>query len=219
MRADNAADLITSISDELLSEPVWHESTVVRGRTFQLIGLQNQVLLALRQEDIDPRSKQTVDELGAQTASRIQEVLRATAEQNYLPNLLKAIEIITAPWGLNIGARHLTISTSGLVPQIRKLAEHPQQIRLAISFHGARDEVREQIMPVNRKWPVEELMDALRYWNERKKQKRRGNERPQRWITLDGFHISTTEITVGQYERYLAAQPDAAQIAATSRAM
>ena len=88
-----------------------------------------------------------------------------------LPNLLKAIEIITAPWGLNIGARHLTISTSGLVPQIKKLAEHPQQIRLAISFHGARNEVREQIMPVNRKWPVEELMDALRYWNERKKQK------------------------------------------------
>lgn len=88
-----------------------------------------------------------------------------------LPNLLKAIEIITAPWGLHIGARHLTISTSGLVPQIKKLADHPQQIRLAISFHGASDEVRDRIMPVNTKWPVDELIDALRYWNSRKKQK------------------------------------------------
>jgi 23S rRNA (adenine2503-C2)-methyltransferase len=88
-----------------------------------------------------------------------------------LPHLLKAIEIITSHWGLNIGARHLTISTSGLVPQIKKLADHPQQIRLAISFHGASNDVRDRIMPVNRKWPVEDLMDALRYWNQRKKQK------------------------------------------------
>ena len=88
-----------------------------------------------------------------------------------LPNLLKAIEAITGAWGLHIGARHLTISTSGLAPQIRKLADHPQQIRLAISLHGATDEVREQIMPVNRKWPLDVLFEALRYWNERKKQK------------------------------------------------
>lgn len=88
-----------------------------------------------------------------------------------LPNLLKAIEIITAPWGLGIGARHLTISTSGLAPQIRKLADHPQQIRLAISFHGASDAVRDRIMPVNQKWPIEELLEALDYWNEHKKQK------------------------------------------------
>ncbi len=88
-----------------------------------------------------------------------------------LPNLLKAIEIITAHWGLNIGARHLTISTSGLVPQIKKLADHHQQIRLAISFHGASNEVRDRIMPVNQKWPVEDLMEALHYWNARKRQK------------------------------------------------
>jgi 23S rRNA (adenine2503-C2)-methyltransferase len=87
-----------------------------------------------------------------------------------LPNLLKAIEIITSPWGLHIGARHLTISTSGLVPQIRQLVGHPQQIRLAISLHGATDEVRDRIMPVNKKWGVDELFDALRFWNSRKKQ-------------------------------------------------
>ncbi|MBL49526.1 MAG: 23S rRNA (adenine(2503)-C(2))-methyltransferase RlmN [Roseibacillus sp.] len=88
-----------------------------------------------------------------------------------LPNLLKAFELITSPWGLGIGARHLTVSTSGLVPQIRRLADHPQQIRLAISLHGASDEVRDRIMPVNRKWPISELFDALHYWKVRKKQK------------------------------------------------
>ena len=86
-------------------------------------------------------------------------------------NLLKALELITQPWGIGIGARHLTISTSGLVPQIKKLADHPQQIRLAISLHGATDEVRNKIMPVNKKWGVDELFDALEYWNERKKQR------------------------------------------------
>jgi 23S rRNA (adenine2503-C2)-methyltransferase len=87
-----------------------------------------------------------------------------------LDNLLAAIALITGEKTLQLGARHLTISTSGLVPQIKKLAEHPQQIRLAISLHGATDEVREQIMPVNKKWPVAELFEALDDWNARKKQ-------------------------------------------------
>jgi 23S rRNA (adenine2503-C2)-methyltransferase len=81
-----------------------------------------------------------------------------------LDHLLAAVSIITSPWGLHLGARHLTISTSGLVPQIRK------QIRLAISLHGATDDVRGQIMPVNKKWGTAELFDALDYWNSRKKQ-------------------------------------------------
>lgn len=87
-----------------------------------------------------------------------------------LDNLLAAIGIITGEKGLHLGARHLTISTSGLVPQIRRLAEHPQQIRLAISLHGATDDVRQQIMPVNKKWGTEELFEALDYWNSKKKQ-------------------------------------------------
>lgn len=85
-------------------------------------------------------------------------------------NLLHAIELITSEWGLNLGARHLTISTSGLVPQIRELAQHPRQIRLAISLHGATDEVRDQIMPVNKKYPTAALFDALHDWNANKKQ-------------------------------------------------
>ncbi len=86
-------------------------------------------------------------------------------------NLMAAIALITGPETLHLGARHLTISTSGLAPQIRKLADHPQQIRLAISFHGATDEVRSQIMPVNKKYPVATLMEALAHWNTVKKQK------------------------------------------------
>ena len=74
-----------------------------------------------------------------------------------LTNLLRAIRIINAPWGLGIGARHITISTSGLAPQIRKLAAEPTQFRLAISLHGATDEVRSQIMPVNGKYNLAAL--------------------------------------------------------------
>jgi 23S rRNA (adenine2503-C2)-methyltransferase len=85
--------------------------------------------------------------------------------------LTKAITILNAPWGLNIGARHMTVSTSGLAPQIEKLAELPIQIRLAISLHGASDEVREQIMPVNKKYPIARLFEALEVWREKKKQK------------------------------------------------
>ena len=85
--------------------------------------------------------------------------------------LTKAITILNAPWGLNIGARHMTVSTSGLAPQIEKLAEVPIQIRLAISLHGASDEVRDQIMPVNKKYPISRLFAALEVWREKKKQK------------------------------------------------
>lgn len=85
-------------------------------------------------------------------------------------NVTKAIEILNADWGIGIGARHMTVSTSGLAPQIRKLADFPLQIRLAISLHGASDEVRDRIMPVNRKHNLEELFAALAYWRERRKQ-------------------------------------------------
>jgi len=86
-------------------------------------------------------------------------------------NLVQALEILNAPWGVGIGARRITISTSGLAPQIRELAEQTLQVRLAISLHGARDEVRQQIMPVNRKYPLEMLLEACEYYTERKKQR------------------------------------------------
>jgi 23S rRNA (adenine2503-C2)-methyltransferase len=83
-------------------------------------------------------------------------------------NLLKALKILNAPWGGGIGARKITVSTSGLAPQIRKLADEPFQFRLAISLHGATDEVRSKIMPVNRKYPVNELAAACEYYQSKK---------------------------------------------------
>jgi 23S rRNA (adenine2503-C2)-methyltransferase len=86
-------------------------------------------------------------------------------------NVLRAIRIINAPWGLAIGARRITVSTSGLAPQIRRRAEEPLQIRLAVSLHGATDKVRNKIMPVNRKYDLASLLSACGYCAERKKQR------------------------------------------------
>ncbi len=83
-------------------------------------------------------------------------------------NLLKALRLLNAPWGGGIGARKITISTSGLAPQIRRLADEPEQFRLAVSLHGATDEVRSRIMPVNRKFPLRELSAALEDYQSRK---------------------------------------------------
>ncbi len=79
-------------------------------------------------------------------------------------NLLRALTILNADWGLGFGARRVTISTSGLVPQIRRLAEEKLGFRLAISLHGATDEVRGQIMPVNKRWPLAELLPAAKFF-------------------------------------------------------
>ncbi len=86
-------------------------------------------------------------------------------------SVMRAISIINAPWGVGIGARHITLSTSGLAPKIKELADQPLQVRLAVSLHGATDEVREQIMPVNRKYNIATLLEACDYWTRRKKQK------------------------------------------------
>ncbi len=108
-----------------------------------------------------------------------------------LDSLLDSIQLITGEKTLHLGARHLTISTSGLVPQIRKLAEHPQQIRLAISLHGATDDVRQQIMPINKKWPVAELFDALDFWNSKKNQKL-----TLEYILIQGVNDSMEQATI-----------------------
>jgi 23S rRNA (adenine2503-C2)-methyltransferase len=95
-------------------------------------------------------------------------------------NLMRALRILNAPWGRGIGARKITVSTSGLAPQIRKLADEPLQFRLAISLHGATDEVRNQIMPVNKKYPLSELVAACEYYQKRK----------ERMITLEYILIA-----------------------------
>lgn len=89
-----------------------------------------------------------------------------------LKQVSQAIKIMNAPWGVEIGGRRITVSTSGLAPQIEKLADDSEaQIRLAVSLHGASDEVRQMIMPVNEKYNLKRLFEALHYWRERRKQR------------------------------------------------
>ncbi len=64
------------------------------------------------------------------------------------------------PEGLNIGARHMTVSTVGLVPGILRLADEPLQVNLAISLHAPNDQMRERTMPVTRKYPISSVLDA-----------------------------------------------------------
>lgn len=85
--------------------------------------------------------------------------------------VLKAIHILNGPWGGALGARKITVSTSGLAPRIRDFADQPLQLRLAVSLHAATDAVREAIMPVNRKYPLGELLEACAYFSQRKKQR------------------------------------------------
>jgi len=81
--------------------------------------------------------------------------------------ITRALTIINADWGLNFGARRITLSTSGLVPNIIKLADESVSVRLAISLHGATNEVREKIMPVNKAYPLEKLIPAVRLYSEK----------------------------------------------------
>jgi 23S rRNA (adenine2503-C2)-methyltransferase len=81
--------------------------------------------------------------------------------------LIRALTIVNAEWGLGFGARRITVSTSGLVPKIIRLADEPLGFRLAISLHGATDEVRARIMPVNKAYPLAKLLPAVRIFSER----------------------------------------------------
>lgn len=86
-----------------------------------------------------------------------------------LPALLPALDIILSPEGMGIGARHITLSTSGLVPKILELAKYPAQIRLAVSLHGGDDETRRKIMPINDRYPIEDLFRACEQFIEQRK--------------------------------------------------
>ena len=77
-------------------------------------------------------------------------------------NVLKFLELVNSPDGMNISMRHISLSTCGLVPKIDALAERKLQISLAISLHGPNNEIRGKIMPVNRAYPMEQLLEACR---------------------------------------------------------
>src|SRR5256886_15369553 len=77
-------------------------------------------------------------------------------------NVLQALRILNSPEGFNLGARHMTVSTVGLVPAIGKLSQEPLQVNLAISLHAPTDELRSQTMPINRKYPLQDLFAACK---------------------------------------------------------
>lgn len=80
---------------------------------------------------------------------------------------LAAVDRLTDPNGFNLGARKITISTVGLVPAIRRYADEQRQTPLAVSLHAATDEERDKLIPVNRRWPIAELMAACNYYVEK----------------------------------------------------
>ncbi|KMT21454.1 23S rRNA (adenine(2503)-C(2))-methyltransferase RlmN [Clostridium cylindrosporum] len=92
-------------------------------------------------------------------------VLMGTGEpfDNY-ENVMKFLKLVNSKEGLNIGMRHITISTCGLVPEIRRLADENNQVTLAISLHSPNDELRRNIMPIAKKYSLDELLDACRYY-------------------------------------------------------
>ena len=84
-----------------------------------------------------------------------------------MENLLKFIRMLTDERGQHISQRGITVSTCGLVPNIKKLAEEELQITLALSLHGVTDEKRKKMMPIAERYSISELMDACRYYFER----------------------------------------------------
>jgi 23S rRNA (adenine2503-C2)-methyltransferase len=104
-------------------------------------------------------------QLGAQDDHVTNIVMMGMGEplHNYKPTL-NAVDRLTDPDGFNIGARKITISTVGLVPAIRRYADEKRQTPLAISLHAATDVERDKLIPINRKWPIAELMAACRYY-------------------------------------------------------
>ncbi|MBX6342690.1 MAG: 23S rRNA (adenine(2503)-C(2))-methyltransferase RlmN, partial [Thermomicrobiaceae bacterium] len=86
--------------------------------------------------------------------------------QNYAATM-KLVQILHEPEGMNFGARRITLSTSGLVPFIDRLAEEPYQVKLAVSLHAPSDDLRSQLVPLNRRYPVGELIAACRRYVKR----------------------------------------------------
>ena len=100
-------------------------------------------------------------------------------------NFKRFVAIINYQKGINIGSRHITVSTSGIIPKIREFASFPYQVNLAISLHAPNDEIRNKLMPINKVYPINDLI------NEIKKYIKDTNRRVSfEYILLDGINDS-----------------------------
>ena len=111
------------------------------------------------------RVQQHLDEIG-ERVSHIVVMGIGEPFENY-DNLTQFIHIINSDKGLNIGARHITVSTSGIVPKIYDFANHHPQVSFAISLHAPNDELRTQLMPINRAYPLVKLLEAAKFYVEK----------------------------------------------------
>jgi len=104
--------------------------------------------------------------------------------------VLGAVARLTDPDGMRLGSRHITISTVGVVPGIRRLPEANDQVRLAVSLHAADDDLRNELVPANRLWPLGELVEAIAGWRERT------HHRPSiEWVMIGGVNDSDEQAT------------------------
>ena len=96
-------------------------------------------------------------------------------------NVMNALDRLTDPQGIGLGARKITISTVGLVPAIKRYADEQRQTPLAISLHAATDQERSQLIPVNNRWKIADLMEACRYYVEKT-----GRRLTFEWALIEG---------------------------------
>jgi 23S rRNA (adenine2503-C2)-methyltransferase len=116
-----------------------------------------------------------------------------------LENLIGALRLLQDPAGLAIGWRRITVSTVGLIPQIRALAESDVSVRLAYSLSATTDDVRSRLMPVNRKYPFRDVFEALAYYQERTK-----TPVTLEYVLLDGVNDSPADAErLGRFARDL----------------
>lgn len=105
-------------------------------------------------------------------------------------NVVKSVRLINYPLGLNIGARHISLSTCGIVPNIYKLADENIQCTLSISLHSTTDEERRKIMPIANKYSIKELLEACRYYI-----KKTGRRISFEYALIDGVN-DTKEVAI-----------------------
>jgi 23S rRNA (adenine2503-C2)-methyltransferase len=104
-------------------------------------------------------------------------------------NVMKSVEILTDDRSLNIGARHITISTAGYADRIRQMADERRRVKLALSLHSLDNEKRTKLMPITKKFSVDELIEALEYYH------RKTRHRPTfEYIPFDGFNDTESDI-------------------------
>jgi 23S rRNA (adenine2503-C2)-methyltransferase len=102
-----------------------------------------------------------------------------------------AVSRMLDPAGMNLGARHVTVSTVGVVPGIRRLGNDHPQVGLAVSLHAAEDELRDRLVPVNRLWPLRELESAVTWWRDRT-----GRRPSIEWAMIGGVNDSDRQASL-----------------------